>query len=240
MWRVPILCYHRIEQPPAGAEHDRNFTSPARFAEQLRRLSDVGCTGVTISALLRWQRGEGTLPPRAVAITFDDAYASVVDEAFPILARHRWPSTIYAVSAHLGGTNSWDPEAPRATLLDATALRDARADGHEVGSHTRHHRRVRGVAAGEAGEQLAGSRRDLEDALGAPCESVAFPYGSHDRATLAAVAAAGYRGACTLKRWGNGRRTNPLRLGRMGVGGPLPSWLFTAKLSKLLLTPSRG
>ena len=201
-------------------------------------LARLGCTGVTVRDVLRWQRGETMLPARAVAITFDGAYASVVTHALPVLAAHHWPCTIFAVSSQLGGTNAWDPEAPRTTLLDAAALRDARAAGHDVGSHSRHHRRIRGLDARTAADELAGSRAELEAALGAPCEHLAFPYGSHDRVTLARVREAGYRGACTLKRWGNGRNTNPLRLGRMSVGGPLSTWAFVAKLAKMLLTPS--
>lgn len=236
--RVPMLCYHRIEVPPPEAAGDSNFVTPAHFAAHLAALARAGFTGVTVDAVLRWQRGAGVLPSRPIAITFDDGYASVVDHAFPQLAAHGWPSTIFAISAYLGGTNVWDPHAPPATLLDAEALRAAMHAGHAVGAHTRHHRRVRGLAADAAHEELQGARTDLEDALGVPCRVVAFPYGSHDRETLQRVQAAGYDGACTLKRWANGRRTNPLRLGRMSVGGPLSSWALLAKLGKMLLTPS--
>lgn len=236
--RVPILCYHRIEPPPASSPRDSNFVDPVLFGEHLDALRSFGCTGVTIADLLRWQRGEHRLPARPVAITFDDGYRSVEDGALPALAGLGWPCTIYAVSAYLGGTNVWDPDAPPSRLLDARALRDALDAGHHVGSHTRHHRRLRGLAPADALEELAGAKQDLEQALGAPCTSVAFPYGTHDRETLRRVRIAGYEGGCSLKRWGNGRGTNPLRLGRMSVGGPLPAWQLLAKLAKLLLTPS--
>ena len=69
--------------------------------------------------------------------------------------------------------------------------------------------------------------------------SFAYPYGTHDAAAVEVVRAAGYEVACTLKRWGNGADTDPLRLGRMSVRGDLPPWALAAKLAKLLLTPSR-
>lgn len=238
MVRVPILCYHRIETPPPSSAGDTNFVTPALFASHLRALAALGFRGVTVGDLLRWQRGEGMLPPRPIAITFDDAYASVVEHAFPQLAAIGWPSTIYAVTAYLGRTNCWDPHAPPSALLDAAALRNALSAGHDVGAHTRHHRRLKGLDDAASHEELAVARTELEHALGAPCDSIAFPYGSHDRTTLQAVQRAGYRGACTLKRWTNGRRTNPLRLGRMSVGGPLPSWMLLGKLGKMFLTPA--
>jgi peptidoglycan/xylan/chitin deacetylase (PgdA/CDA1 family) len=123
-------------------------------------------------------------------------------------------------------------------LLDAAALRALLAAGHDVGAHSRHHRRLRGLDSTSLHEELVEARQDLEQALGAPCDSVAYPYGSHDRPTMQQVADAGYRGACTLKRWANTPRTNPFRLGRMSVGGRLGPWALVAKLAKLYVTPS--
>jgi peptidoglycan/xylan/chitin deacetylase (PgdA/CDA1 family) len=236
--RVPVLCYHRVEVPPDGAVYDGNFVEPTLFASHMHMLASLGCAGVTVGALARWQRGEQSLPPRAVAITFDDAYQSVHDFALPILASHGWYGSVYVVSSQLGGTNAWDTGAPRAALMDTPTLRAMAAAGHEIGSHSRRHRRIRGLDDATARDELRGSREELEAALGAPVESFAFPYGSHDAQALANVRAAGYRSSVTLKRWANGRRTNPLRLGRVGVGGPLPAWQLRLKLFKAMLTPS--
>jgi peptidoglycan/xylan/chitin deacetylase (PgdA/CDA1 family) len=237
--RVPILCYHRIEVPPEHASADTNFVTPTAFRAHLRLLASLGCTGVTVSEIARWQRGELQLPPRAVAITFDDAYTSVADAAIPVLAEYGWRSTIYVVSSELGGANRWDTDAPPASLLDAAALRSLASAGHEIGSHTREHTRIRGLSAAVAMHQLTSSRSELEQALSMPVTSFAFPYGSHDSTSLAQVRDAGYASACTLKRWANPRRGNSLRLGRMSVGGPLAAWQFGLKLAKLYATPAR-
>ncbi len=238
--RVPVLCYHRVEVPPVGAETDSNFVTPFRFAEHLQMLAGHGFVGVTVGDLTRWQRHEIELPSRAVAITFDDAYVSVTEHALPLLAARGWPCTVYVVSSEIGGWNAWDTGAPRAQLMDASTLRELVGAGHDIGSHSRRHRRIRGLDAAAARDELAGSREDIEAQLGAPVESFAFPYGSHDASALARVRAAGYRSACTLKRWANGRGTNPLRLGRMSVGGPLPAWQLRLKLLKMMLTPAFG
>lgn len=236
--RVPVLCYHRVEIPPPGAAHDSNFVTPALFAEHMQMLTALGYVGVTVRDVTRWQRGEMELPSRAVAVTFDDAYESVQEQAVPILDRHGWPCTVYVVSTQLGGSNVWDPAAPRAQLMDAVALRALAQAGHDIGSHSRRHRRIRGLDVESARDELAGSRDELEAHIGAPVESFAFPYGSHDKRTLEMVRAAGYRSACTLKRWANGRHSNPLRLGRVSVGGPLPAWQLRLKLLKMLMTPA--
>ena len=238
--RVPVLCYHRVESPPSGFEHDSNFVTPTTFAAHLAALAALGCSGVTVSDIAAWQRGERTLPARPVAITFDDAYVSVLEHAIPLLDAQRWPCTIFVVTSQIGGTNAWDTGAPRSTLMNAVTLRTLAASGHEIGSHSAGHRRIRGLTDADARLELRDSREALESQLGATVGSFAFPYGSHDPQSLAQVRDAGYRAACTLKRWANGRASNPLRLGRMSVGGPLPAWQLGLKLAKLFVTPSRA
>ena len=237
--RIPVLCYHRIETPPASAPRDSNFTEPSRFSEHLAMLATCGMTGVSIGAIALWQRGLCTLPPRPVAITFDDAYASVPESGLPQLVARGWSATIFAVSGQLGGTNAWDAGAPVATLLTAAALRDATAAGFEIGSHSQRHRNLKAQPAAVLDDELAGSRNVLEQQLGSAVRSFAFPYGSHDRHALQHVGHAGYDAACTLKRWANSRRSNPLRMGRLSAGGPISSSMLFLKLSKLMLTPAR-
>ena len=234
-----MLCYHRIEQAPVDRPLDQNFVSPERFASHLALLAQWGFTGVTVRDVTQWQRGERELPARPVAITFDDAYDSVVHNAIPLLTARHWTCTVFAVSSCVGGTNTWDVHAPRATLLDATALRALHNTGHEIGSHSRHHKRITTLSATDASDELLGSRHDLEQQLGMPITSFAFPYGTHNPLTLARVRDAGFHAACTLKRYGNPRNGNPLRMGRMSVGGPLSDAQLTYKLLKLMLTPAR-
>lgn len=238
--RVPILCYHRIEVPPRGREQDANFVTPRHFEAHLRALARLGCTGVTVRDLLAWQRGEHDLPPRAVAITFDDGYESVAVEALPRLANLGWGSTVYLVAGCLGATNAWDTAAPVARLLEPAAVQALASDRVEVGAHTMTHRRVPGLTADDLRLELVEAKQRLESVTGVPVESFAFPYGTHRAPSLHAVRAAGYAGAVTLKRWGNGRRTDPYRLGRLSVGGDVPPWLLVAKLAKLLCTPPRS
>jgi peptidoglycan/xylan/chitin deacetylase (PgdA/CDA1 family) len=237
--RVPALCYHRIEVPPPDREHDANFVTPRQFRAHIELLASLGCNGVTATDIARWQRGELELPRRPVAITFDDAYSSVADTAIPVLDEFGWKCTIYVVSSQLGGTNAWDDGAPPTTLMDCATLRALAEAGHEVGSHSRGHTRIKRLGPLEAGPELAGSREDLEQTLGRRVTSFAFPYGSHDLEALQLLQESGYESACTLKRWANSRDGNPLRLGRMSVGGALSTWQFGLKLAKMYVTPAR-
>jgi len=64
-------------------------------------------------------------------------------------------------------------------------------------------------------EELAGSRRRLADELGAPCRTLAYPFGEADERVIAAAGAAGYEAACGLPT--SFRRGSVLAWSRTGV-----------------------
>jgi peptidoglycan/xylan/chitin deacetylase (PgdA/CDA1 family) len=92
--RLLILCYHGISMDD---EHDWNpmlYMSPDRFRERLTRLRDGGYRVLPLAEAIR-RMYDGTLPPRAVAITFDDGAHDFVARALPILTEFAFPATVY-------------------------------------------------------------------------------------------------------------------------------------------------
>ena len=80
-----------------GAEHDSHpemFLPAAIFERRLAMMKDFGANVLDLGeALLRLQNG--TLPPRAVAITFDDGWADFYVKAYPALRKFGFPATVY-------------------------------------------------------------------------------------------------------------------------------------------------
>lgn len=54
------------------------------------------------------------------------------------------------------------------------------AGGIVFGSHTRTHPDLRRVTPAQARDELAGSRKAIEDAVGRPVTTFAYPYGTYD------------------------------------------------------------
>jgi len=96
-----VLCYHAIsERWPADLS-----VRPAAFSRQLAFLADRGYRAVTFEEAVG-----GPDAGRRVAVTFDDAFTSVVTAAKPVLDRLGWVATVFAVSrfAATGGRLRWD------------------------------------------------------------------------------------------------------------------------------------
>lgn len=192
-----FLLYHVIGAPRSAGER-RTCCPPESFAAQMAWLAEDGWCAMRLPEFVAAATRGKPVPARCVVITFDDGTACAHEQAFPILARHGYPATIFMVSGLLGGRNEWMARDghPQRRMLDARQLRELDEAGWTVGSHTVSHVRLAGLEPRRLETELAVSRQQLEDALGKRVVHFAYPYGSHDAAAQAAVRAAGYESAC--------------------------------------------
>lgn len=208
-----MLMYHSVSrgrQVPAWPW----AVSLDRLKAQLDLLVDEGWATPTMAELLA---APGHWPARTVVITFDDGYADNLAAADE-LTKRGLRATWFIVSGAMGQPPTWPATGrPDGRLLDVRELRQMAAAGMEVGSHTVSHRRLTEVDEARRREELIRSKADLEDALGAPVQSFAYPYGAWDEACIAAVRAAGYVGACTTRSGWALRDRNPYTLRRLTV-----------------------
>jgi peptidoglycan/xylan/chitin deacetylase (PgdA/CDA1 family) len=165
-------------------------------------------------------------------ITIDDGYRDNLEVAHPVLKRHRFPATLFLVSQKLGIGNDWDGEPPlgERPTLSAEQARELRNAGHEIGGHTRHHCSLPDVDDATQRAEIEGCKRELEEAIGAPITSFAYPYGRRDERAIEAIEAAGFLGACTthpdLARFDE----DPVRLPRLEIKGTDSLRTFLRKL----------
>lgn len=85
--RVAIMTYHDIAA--------RVFADHLAFLTRAYRI-------VSLAQAVRWLRGEGDLPQRALAITFDDGFRSVSSDVFPVLQRFQAPATVFLTTGYVG------------------------------------------------------------------------------------------------------------------------------------------
>jgi peptidoglycan/xylan/chitin deacetylase (PgdA/CDA1 family) len=98
--RLLILCYHGVSMYD---EHEWGdlYISPETFRRRMEFVARARCNVLPLSeALHRLQRG--TLPDRAVVITFDDGLHDFSSVAFPILESFGYPVTLYVTTYYVG------------------------------------------------------------------------------------------------------------------------------------------
>ncbi len=90
--RVPVLMYHRVHPDPHVLS-----VSPESFEAQVRFLKEYAHP-VTLSEVVDARRRGLGLPPRSVALTFDDGYQDNYVHAYPILRRYEVPATFFVTT----------------------------------------------------------------------------------------------------------------------------------------------
>ncbi len=195
-----------------------------------------GYRGCTFSEAVAQPPGSRTL-----AVTFDDAYRSVLTLALPILARLGLPGTVFVPTAFAGkdhpmawpGIDEWvgGPHEHELLPLRWEELRGLHDSGWEIGSHTATHPRLSTLDNAALASELGESKTACEDRLGVPCVSIAYPYGDVDARVAQAAKDAGYeRGAALPSRFHTPR---PLEWPRVGVYHADTPWRFRLKASRL-------
>lgn len=195
-----VLAYHAASARwPA-----KHAVRPERFEKQLRLLAQRGFQGATCHDAVHARPFA-----RTVAVTFDDAYRSVLDTAFPILQRVGFPATVFVPTRFPDqpeapmswpGIDRWlgGPYESELQPLDWSQLRTLAAAGWEIGSHTCSHPHLTQLSDAGLENELHQSRIRCEQELGRTCTSLAYPYGDHDPRVVEAARRAGYLTACTV------------------------------------------
>lgn len=215
---IPILVYHQIsEAPPKGAPFRGLYVAPGAFARQMGLLKLLGYRGLAMSALLPFLRGEQS--GKVVGITFDDGYLNNLIHALPVLQRHGFSATCYAVSNLLGKTNEWDRGIgiAQVPLMNASELRQWVAGGQEVGSHTQNHVRLLQSDAATALAEMTQDKAALESLLATPVEHFCYPYGEYAPQHVAMARQAGFQTVTTTRRGRSAVKGNLLELPRVPV-----------------------
>jgi peptidoglycan/xylan/chitin deacetylase (PgdA/CDA1 family) len=177
--KLIILYYHGI---PATLRS--NF---ARQLEAIRRGARV---------YPAFHRGSLPADKRNVAITFDDAYVSVAENALPELVARGFHSTIFVPVGCLGSHPTWPVENGSLdsdeTVMSPEQIATLPSSLVTLGSHTSTHPRLSRIDTRDAQEEIEGSRVKLQALTTLDVRLFAFPYGDHDASTAELCRAAGY------------------------------------------------
>jgi peptidoglycan/xylan/chitin deacetylase (PgdA/CDA1 family) len=204
------LAYHGVADVPRRRDPHGLFVAPRALRRQIERLRAWGYELVTFGALAaRVAAGDAR---GHAALTFDDGLADNLEALVP-LAADGVATTIFVVSGWLGKSY---PPAPWTRMLTEAELRElASARGIEIGGHTANHPDLSRLDYAAACRELVEGKARLEELLGIPVETAAYPYGRATPETARAARDAGFRAACAAV--GRGRWDNPYLLPRQDM-----------------------
>ncbi|RFU38705.1 polysaccharide deacetylase family protein [Actinomadura logoneensis] len=223
--------YHSVTDRPTPAT--RGLSVPvAAFAEQMAYLAARGFAPVPFSALgasgpdpgasgnasgasgSGRAGGPGTRP---VVITFDDGYADFHENALPVLDRHGFAATVFVTTGWLADAGADAAGRPLDRTLSWAQVAEAAAHGIEIGAHSHSHPQLDQLPDRALREELARSRGLLEDRLGAPVRTMAYPFGYSSARVRRMARAAGYDTACAVANRMAAGTADPLAVPRLTV-----------------------
>lgn len=186
--KFPVFNYHHIRpMPPETAPIDeRSFTvSPEMFEAHLKYFKDNGYEVVLARELVKYFDTGEPLPPKAVAITFDDGRYGQYEFAFKLLKKYGMPATFF-ITTNWVGKNDFMAWAQIKEMSDA---------GMEIGSHALSHPHLSDLSDEQLKKELENSKKIIEEQTGKTADLLAYPGGDYDNRVIEATKKAGYTAA---------------------------------------------
>ena len=192
----------------------------AMLAQHMAWLHAHGYQVLTVAAWHR-QRQAGAWPAKAVVLTFDDGYRSLVERAAPILRQYGFAATLFLTTDFVGQpafptafSQGAPPHDPPLTWAEVRALQAA---GWDIQAHSCTHRPHAALPAAQLKAELEASRQRIVEELGSAVDFYAFPYGSYSRHVLRALRAAGYQAGFAVHGGLATPASDPRRLPRLEI-----------------------
>lgn len=192
---APILMYHSVH--PDSNPNNRLEISVASFERQMQFLKKHNYNVVTVEELSGLIRERKRIPPRTVAITFDDGYKDNYTYAFPVLKKYKIPATMFVIINEIGRPQadrlSWDQIK---TMLDSGLVTfGSHAIGPEPLTNIYSSRAVKSEISSYFKNQIFNSKKILEEKLGREITVFSYPEGRFNGAIRKLVIEAGYKAA---------------------------------------------
>lgn len=185
-----ILQYHHISDATPAI----TSTRPALFAQHLELIEALNLEVVSLAEVADAIRNSEALPAKSVLLTFDDAYASVYENAFPLMKKRKWPFTIFV--------NTKPVMQNHRDHLGWNKLREMVSHGAELANHTHSHLHMlqKPQALSEPEwrkvllEEIHQTEALIEQRSGQSFKVLAYPYGEFDRNLQELLEDEGYLG----------------------------------------------
>ena len=184
--KLIILMYHGVKK------HDRH-----KFARQMDELLRIA-KPVSLDTQEHLKKGK-----LYVAVTFDDGYQNMLENAIPELHIRKIPATLFIPTGHMGKLPTWriyrnneyydDLVLTHEQLKEISEITASHEPLFKIGSHTVSHSNLTSISGEQLKDELATSKKQLEDILNKEIDSLAVPYGEYNKEVCEIARQVGYK-----------------------------------------------
>ncbi len=185
-----ILQYHHVSDSTPTI----TSISPTLFEKHLNIIEKNNFQVWSLPKIVQFLKRQKDLPNNVVAITFDDAFLNIYDNAFPKLQARNWPFTLFVSTQPIDEKNrsymSWDQ------------LREMTSHGGTIANHTHSHVHLVRQRIDETLDawrdrtrwEISHAEKRLSAELGERPKYLAYPYGEFTAEIETIVKEMGYVG----------------------------------------------
>lgn len=184
---LPILMYHSVT--PMAQKGNRLAVTDKTFRSQMRYLRKHEYNIISLADAVKLIGDKKKIPPKTVAVTFDDGYRDNYLYAFPIIKEYKIPVTLFIIVREVGRAQG--------DRLSWGEIRDMRSSGlvtigsHAIGPDPLY----KAKSEEDLKSQIFASKSILEEKLGGRIDLFSYPEGAFDAKIRRLVIDAGYIGA---------------------------------------------
>jgi peptidoglycan/xylan/chitin deacetylase (PgdA/CDA1 family)/glycosyltransferase involved in cell wall biosynthesis len=194
---MPVLMYHRFIEHESEKGIHGTWMRLDMFEKHLQLIKRLGFETLTPRDLLekgfmhRFQPGK-----KFLMLTADDGYRDNLTRMLPLLEKYDMKATVFIVSDETH--NRWDTDHPtnpdtKVDLLTPEEIRTLDRSGRvEIGGHTLSHAKLDELGPEAQRHEIVENKKQLEDILGHPMVSFAYPFGNLNESAKREARSAGY------------------------------------------------
>lgn len=190
-----ILQYHHVNTGTPAV----TSISPDLFKQHLNLIESEGFSVLPLDSMIQSIKLGIPFKNKTLAITFDDNYRSIYDNAFPLLKEKNWPFTIFINPKTI---RSNDHSNNTSFTLSWKQLIEMKKSGATIANHTQNHWHLLKQDLSESDfswrqriqKDIESAQSMLEKNLGEAPKWVAYPYGEFNTRLKELMANMGYLG----------------------------------------------
>lgn len=176
---LPILTFHDICNRPSV------ISVPGEvFRKGIAKLYQSGFRTLRLTDVADFIRSRVPFPERFFVLTFDDGYAGVYQEAFPVLKRYGMSATVFLTVGDEKISRKGKDRLPSLggrLMLSWKEIREMQRSGFEFGAHSISHADLtRLTSEGRLKREICESKHIISETLGIPVKSFSYPYGRYN------------------------------------------------------------